>query len=71
MEVLPCLDLCWDMLKACPAELGFACPSGGMERGFYYDDSSNEEDEDEDEEGRRGEDDGEMGRRRRCNGYVG
>jgi calcium channel MID1 len=26
-EVLPCRDLCYELVKSCPAALGFACPS--------------------------------------------
>ncbi|RMZ91018.1 hypothetical protein DV736_g1737, partial [Chaetothyriales sp. CBS 134916] len=25
-EVLPCQDLCWDLVQSCPAALGFSCP---------------------------------------------
>lgn len=25
-EILPCLDLCHELVRACPAKLGFACP---------------------------------------------
>lgn len=25
-EVLPCVDLCYDLVRSCPASLGFACP---------------------------------------------
>ena len=28
-EVLPCQDLCWDIVQSCPASLGFSCPSAG------------------------------------------
>ncbi|KAK4946252.1 hypothetical protein LTR10_014764 [Elasticomyces elasticus] len=28
-EVLPCQDLCWDLIQSCPAALGFACPLPG------------------------------------------
>ena len=28
-EVLPCRDLCYDLVRACPAILGFSCPSQG------------------------------------------
>lgn len=28
-ELLPCEDLCWNLVKACPAALGFGCPSRG------------------------------------------
>ena len=25
-EILPCVDLCYDLIQSCPASLGFACP---------------------------------------------
>lgn len=25
-EVLPCADLCWNLVQSCPASMGFACP---------------------------------------------
>ena len=28
-EVLPCKDLCYDLVQSCPAALGFSCPSEG------------------------------------------
>jgi calcium channel MID1 len=28
-EVLPCTELCYDLMQSCPASLGFACPLGG------------------------------------------
>ena len=28
-EVLPCKDLCYDLIQSCPASLGFACPLKG------------------------------------------
>lgn len=28
-EVLPCEDLCYDLVQSCPASLGFGCPSRG------------------------------------------
>ena len=28
-EVLPCVDLCYDLMQSCPASLGFACPLSG------------------------------------------
>ncbi|KAJ5645570.1 hypothetical protein N7507_011581 [Penicillium longicatenatum] len=27
-EILPCKDICHDMVKSCPAALGFGCPTG-------------------------------------------
>lgn len=29
-EVLPCRDLCYNLVQSCPAALGFACPSEDM-----------------------------------------
>ena len=29
MEVLPCADLCYDLVRMCPAALGFSCPDPG------------------------------------------
>lgn len=29
-EVLPCDDLCYDIVQSCPAALGFGCPQPGM-----------------------------------------
>ena len=29
MEVLPCEDLCYDIVRMCPATLGFSCPKPG------------------------------------------
>lgn len=28
-EVLPCQDLCYDLVQSCPAALGFGCPTAG------------------------------------------
>jgi calcium channel MID1 len=28
-EVLPCKDLCYDLVRSCPAALGFGCPTSG------------------------------------------
>lgn len=28
-EILPCRDLCYDLVQSCPAALGFACPLPG------------------------------------------
>ena len=28
-EILPCQDLCYDLVQSCPASLGFACPLAG------------------------------------------
>ena len=28
-EVLPCKELCYDLIQSCPASLGFACPLKG------------------------------------------
>lgn len=29
-EILPCDDLCYDLVQSCPAEIGFACPLPGQ-----------------------------------------
>lgn len=29
-EVLPCEDLCYDLVQSCPAAVGFSCPQPGM-----------------------------------------
>jgi len=28
-EVLPCIDLCYELVRSCPAAMGFACPLAG------------------------------------------
>jgi calcium channel MID1 len=28
MELLPCEDLCFSIVRSCPANLGFSCPNG-------------------------------------------
>ncbi|RMZ83570.1 hypothetical protein DV738_g1129, partial [Chaetothyriales sp. CBS 135597] len=35
-EVLPCKDLCWDLVQSCPAALGFSCPlaHAGLEESY-------------------------------------
>jgi calcium channel MID1 len=35
-EVLPCEDLCYDLMQSCPASLGFGCPleGKGLERSY-------------------------------------
>lgn len=34
-EVLPCIDLCWDLVQSCPAALGFGCPIGKYQNLSY------------------------------------
>jgi len=36
-EVLPCQDLCWDLVQSCPAALQFACPlpGAGLEDSYH------------------------------------
>jgi len=29
-ELLPCIDLCYNLVQSCPASLGFACPLDGQ-----------------------------------------
>ena len=37
-EVLPCKDLCYELVRSCPAALGFACPIEGHGLNFSYGD---------------------------------
>lgn len=34
-EVLPCIDLCYDLVQSCPAALGFGCPQGKYQNISY------------------------------------
>lgn len=34
-ELLPCEDLCFDIVRSCPAQLGFACPNPPMRELSY------------------------------------
>lgn len=34
-EILPCTDLCNDLVRTCPAALGFRCPSGALLNASY------------------------------------
>lgn len=35
MEFLPCEDLCFSLVRMCPASMGFACPNGrGLQRTY-------------------------------------
>ncbi|KAK2765925.1 stretch-activated cation channel mid1 [Arachnomyces sp. PD_36] len=34
-EVLPCQDLCYDLVQSCPAALGFGCPEGNSLNASY------------------------------------
>lgn len=34
-EVLPCIDLCYDLVQSCPAALGFGCPQGKYQNLSY------------------------------------
>jgi len=36
MEVLPCEDLCYELVRSCPAALGFACPNKGRGLEWSY-----------------------------------
>lgn len=40
-EVLPCTDLCYDLVQSCPASLGFACPLAGAGLELSYGTRSN------------------------------
>ncbi|KAI0379923.1 stretch-activated Ca2+-permeable channel component-domain-containing protein [Hypomontagnella monticulosa] len=33
-ELLPCEDLCYELVQSCPATLGFSCPQPGSKYGF-------------------------------------
>lgn len=35
-ELLPCEDLCYDLVRSCPAALGFACPLEGHGLNYSY-----------------------------------
>ena len=35
-EVLPCIDLCYNLVQSCPAALGFACPLAGHWMNYSY-----------------------------------
>ncbi|EXJ79882.1 hypothetical protein A1O3_08167 [Capronia epimyces CBS 606.96] len=41
-EVLPCKDLCYDLVQSCPASLGFACPLEGAGLEDSYGSRSND-----------------------------
>lgn len=34
-ELLPCEDLCFDIVRSCPAQMGFACPNEPMRELSY------------------------------------
>lgn len=34
-EVLPCQDLCYELVQRCPAALGFGCPEGALLNASY------------------------------------
>ena len=42
-EVLPCEDLCFDLVRSCPASLQFGCPSAGKGLEDSYGKQSNQE----------------------------
>ena len=35
-EILPCIDLCYNLEQSCPAALGFACPLEGHGMNYSY-----------------------------------
>lgn len=35
-ELLPCLDICWAVVRACPASFGFSCPQEGPSLEWAY-----------------------------------
>jgi calcium channel MID1 len=41
-EVLPCEDLCYDLVQSCPAILGFGCPIRGKGLELSYGKRSND-----------------------------
>jgi calcium channel MID1 len=48
-ELLPCEDLCFDIVRSCPATLGFGCPVGPMLQEQQYGKRTFKEDESEEE----------------------
>jgi calcium channel MID1 len=34
-ELKPCEDMCFDIVRSCPAQLGFACPNGAQKDSMY------------------------------------
>lgn len=34
-EILPCQDICYSLVKRCPAALGFSCPQGARLSSAY------------------------------------
>ncbi|KAI4609112.1 hypothetical protein J4E83_008753 [Alternaria metachromatica] len=34
-ELKPCEDMCFDIVRTCPAQMGFACPNGVQRMGMY------------------------------------
>jgi calcium channel MID1 len=41
-ELLPCNDLCYDLVRSCPAQLGFGCPkSPALELSYWHKDTHN------------------------------
>jgi calcium channel MID1 len=34
-ELLPCEDMCFEIVKSCPAKMGFSCPSGAQRDSMY------------------------------------
>lgn len=34
-EILPCTDICYTMVKSCPASFGFGCPTGKLLNSSY------------------------------------
>jgi len=34
-ELKPCEDMCFDIVRSCPAQMGFACPNGVQRMGMY------------------------------------
>lgn len=44
-EILPCVDLCYDLMQSCPASLGFGCPLEGRGLNVSYGKRSRRSDE--------------------------
>jgi calcium channel MID1 len=34
-EMLPCEDMCFDIVRSCPAQMGFSCPNGAQKASMY------------------------------------
>jgi calcium channel MID1 len=34
-EMKPCEDMCFDIVRSCPAQMGFSCPNGAQRESMY------------------------------------